>query len=1120
MLRIEFDSDPGALARRLVDALAPAGRPVLVPDVVLVPTMGVGAWIERLVAERYGIAGLLEISLGGRYIWAALERLVGELPARSPFEPERARWVVLEAFEAMPEGPDGEPLRSRLAQLPDRERFELASAIARGFDRYLAFRRDWLHDWGRDRLVGGNDPAFVHERWQRWLWRRLLDELPNVSRRHPFDRFRDVLDRARHAGGDALERLGERLAPGRIFVFGALSMSPEQFRLLGEFGRLRDIHWFAPDPSRDFWEHVVSPAEAARLAGEDPSQAWLFDSEPAILGAWGKSQRDFLAQLRLLEDDAQVEIDDSFREQSVAPPRDALDALRKAVLLLDDDAWSQLPADDPDRSIELHATHGEIRQVEVLHDRLLDAFESLPGLTPGDVVVYCSDIERFAPAIDAVFGSAPAARRLPYRIADRGPRVDPVVRAALHLLALATGRREAAALLALLGDPLVRESCGLDEDGLRRLTGWLAEAGIHHDEKREPEARKHGWRAGLERLVLGMLANDSVAVVGGRRRIGGPLFADADTLERVLAILGRIDDLGGEPRQRAPTAWARALLEWCEAMLAPAGADAPGLARLRDAVARVVGSAAGIVATMPLEVFAAALETELAAGGGAARAGGTVTVCTLGALPGVPFRVTAMLGLDDEAWPRRSRRLEFDLMAAMPRFGDRLARFDDRGAFLDAVLATGDRLLAFHTGRDARDDSARNPSAQLRELRDYLQRMAPGRIVLHQHGLQVFGASAFDESSPQRSFASEWLGAARAIQAPPAARKGLPAVAEPDWRPLAIATGQGAAASAGDPARLADILADLASPAQSYCREVLGIRRPQSVAAIDQVAPFDPDAIDATVLQHVLAPVWRGEVAIDALPALVEDAPWAPAGVGEALMSHGLRSGVGGALEARAALLGSLGLPDAPGDSRVLAGGDEARLLGELDGIHGGRLQLLVSVFGANPRALIDAWLRHALWVGAGAGAGAGGSGADADAGAEPITVLVFRQRNEWRATRIGLAGSADAAIAHALAWSRRIRSEALPLFPHVMPDVIAAGLEHDPFDPQRALEELVERLGKDRPWSAHASGRFAYEILWRSGTPDARRILEVGLAAYGPIFGPNGRSSTIGKLCKSLGQA
>src|SRR5690606_27979879 len=133
---------------------------------------------------------------------------------------------------------------------------------------------------------------------------------------------------------------------------------------------------------------------------------------------------------------------------------------------------------------------------------------------------------------------------------------------------------------------------------------------------------------------------------------------------------------------------------------------------------------------------------------------------------------------------------------------------------LDAVLATGDRLLALYTGSDARDDSPRNPSAQLRELIDYLQH-SDGQVDVHRHGLQAFGASAFDGSGPGRSFASEWLGAARAILDPPARRAGLGPVARPDWRPVAAASAAGQ--TDGGPAegmrRVEEVLGDLAAPA-------------------------------------------------------------------------------------------------------------------------------------------------------------------------------------------------------------------------------------------------------------------------------------------------------------------
>lgn len=45
-----------------------------------------------------------------------------------------------------------------------------------------------------------------------------------------------------------------------------------------------------------------------------------------------------------------------------------------------------------------------MREVEVLHDYLLDLFNQDPSLTPKDVVVMMADINQYTPYIQAVFG--------------------------------------------------------------------------------------------------------------------------------------------------------------------------------------------------------------------------------------------------------------------------------------------------------------------------------------------------------------------------------------------------------------------------------------------------------------------------------------------------------------------------------------------------------------------------------------------------------------------------------------------------------------------------------------------------------------------------------------------
>ena len=80
-------------------------------------------------------------------------------------------------------------------------------------------------------------------------------------------------------------------------------------------------------------------------------------------------------------------------------------------------AAAALPA--ADRSIVFHVAHSAQREVEILHDQLLQLLAPPAGrrgpCTPRDIVVMVPDIEPFAPAIRAVFGQHPRgdARHIP-----------------------------------------------------------------------------------------------------------------------------------------------------------------------------------------------------------------------------------------------------------------------------------------------------------------------------------------------------------------------------------------------------------------------------------------------------------------------------------------------------------------------------------------------------------------------------------------------------------------------------------------------------------------------------------------------------------------------------------
>lgn len=161
--------------------------------------------------------------------------------------------------------------------------------------------------------------------------------------------------------------------------------------------------------------------------------------------------------------------------------------------------------------------------MEILHDRLLAMLEADPTLTPRDIIVMVADIDSYSPFIQAVFGSAPTERYLPYAISDRRARQShPVLQAFISLLSLPDSRFVSEDVLALLDVPVLAARFTINEEGLRYLRLWVNESGIRwgidDDNVRElelPATGQHTWQFGLTRMLLGY-AMESAQASGSR----------------------------------------------------------------------------------------------------------------------------------------------------------------------------------------------------------------------------------------------------------------------------------------------------------------------------------------------------------------------------------------------------------------------------------------------------------------------------------------------------------------------------------------------------------------------------------------------------------------------------
>jgi exodeoxyribonuclease V gamma subunit len=348
-------------------------------------------------------------------------------------------------------------------------------------------------------------------------------------------------------------------------------------------------------------------------------------------------------------------------------------------------------------------------------------------------------------------------------------------------------------------------------------------------------------------------------------------------------------------------------------------------------------------------VIGAAVEPVLERPAGAHRflAGG-VTFCTLMPMRTVPFRVVAVLGMNDGDYPRQDTPLGFDLLPRYPRKGDRARRLEDRYLFLEAILAAREHLYVGWSGHSPTDDAVQPPSVVVAELRDVLARRcvaADGRALPEActtaHRLQPFsGAYAPDGLA---TYSTLWAGDGAAAPAPP------------------IDVDLGAPPTA-DPLPLEDLVRVFLDPAARFLAERLDVRLEALEAGVDEDEPFELAGLER----------WRVRAAaFEALRAGEDVDAWMTRERRRGLLPHGA-AGEDALAEARDLLHdyrerhGDLLVAPATALPIVVDLGD-GRIEGALDGILDGARRVL-RIGAVRPRDLLRAWIEHQALCAAGAG--------------------------------------------------------------------------------------------------------------------------------------------------------
>ena len=713
------------------------------------------------------------------------------------------------------------------------------------------------------------------------------------------------------------EKLKAQILPQRLSFFGINAMAPLWLEFINALSQQIDVHFFHLNPCYAYWGDVVTEKNAieAWLKGTDFSHQESADLADVnlqvgnpLLANLGQQGREFIEFMALLYQYSTINIDvfesavaDLATEQinnekannekaSSEQAQPSLDERKQASVLAcvqEDilslsDARHSTPniyqeAPKVDGSVLITSAHSALREVQGLHDWLLHQFNQDKSLTPKDVLVMCPQVEQYAPYVNAVFTRgwqdiADEVPPLPCSIADRISKdAEPLVAAFSQLLTLPDSRFQVSSLIALLRLPAMQARFAINLDDIEKITHWLELSAVHWglDKTHKQQVLSQSsattlddatdsftWQQGLSRLMRGFAFADHRVIYQNQLLLPTIEGSDSELLGKLMLIIEQLQLTAAKmSKARSATQWQQFLFELLTQLFDDENDN--GLAIVRSAIESLVEYCqhAGYHTDISLAVIRDFLNNHFSQPDpGRQFMIGQVTFCSMLPMRSIPFKIIAVLGLNDGEFPRQRQPLSFDLMTTTPaQLGDRSRRGDDRYLFLEAIISARQALYLSFQGKNIKNNKDRQPSLVLKELMEYLARG---------YGWQLLGLNSDSEVNilsqvrqlPMQAFSEQnYLGQFASFDA--------------NWLNLrrenpALTTAiKSADADLGDPLDVVNSEAHLVAselirfyqhPGRYYAQKALYLYLDNTNTLINDVEPFVPNHLDSYLLRQDL----------------------------------------------------------------------------------------------------------------------------------------------------------------------------------------------------------------------------------------------------------------------------
>ncbi len=762
-------------------------------EIIIVQSKGMDRWISMNLASHFGIQANTQFPFPNSTINNIFKILLDYSPNNSVFSPEILTWQIMNVLPGLLDQKEFLTIKNYLSSnlksepVPDYftlntkantkvynlndykylKLFQLSKNIADTFDQYLFYRPELIFAWENDNFSGTPE----NQTWQAILWNKIISDLSSKSNtsRHRAELRKILLEKLNNKSLEISE------LPERISIFGISVLLPYHLEIFSALSKRIDINLFILNPCREFWSYINSERE---IASKTFVQGSLFfdnslhlERGNKLLSSLGKIGREFYSIIQDLGFDNEpgyIKID-NFSEPS---NNTMLSVIQSDILnLIDRKNEDKYKLNEIDNSIQIHNCHSPMREIEVLYDQIINILETNKDITQEDILVMIPDIDTYAPYIQSVFSNS--KYNIAFNISDRKVLLESVIiNTFLYILNLNDSRFRVQSILKLFEIDAIMNKFNFQADDIILIKKWITKTnikwGFNDDSKKDfdlPSFKENTWQEGINRLLLGycmsgentfndILPFPEIAIT--KSEVLNNFISFINTLADIVKILTSSETLAN---------WSHKLLSILSDIFITDNNTEKELHILTEAILSLkeIEKITGFNKAIGINTVSYFLKTKFNSKTlSFSFLSGGITFCAMLPMRSIPFDVICLLGMNDNSFPVKLRKLEFDLISQFPKQGDRSRKKDDRYLFLETILSARKILYLSYTGQSISDNTELQPSILISEFIDSINETFEFKDsiqitehITRKHKLQAFNKKYFSENKKYFSYSSE-----------------------------------------------------------------------------------------------------------------------------------------------------------------------------------------------------------------------------------------------------------------------------------------------------------------------------------------------------------------------------